>query len=81
MKRNITICDLCKRPYSEVDTIYRSGEGKLQFRWSIGSSHANGGASGDEDYDDLCVDCSERLREVIGTWKKEREAFDITGKQ
>lgn len=73
MKKTVTIrtCDVCGKKFSDVDTIYESGEGSLKFRWSLGSSYANGGASGDDNFEDMCCKCTRRFRELLSAFKKE----------
>jgi hypothetical protein len=78
VKRTVTIriCDACGRNFSDVDTKYESGEGSLKFHWVLGSSFANGGASGDENIDDLCCECTKKMRELLSTFKKEQKLIN-----
>ena len=67
MEIKTTICDLCKRPLSAVDTAGLSGRGKLYYKCSYGGH--GGGAGSTIDYTDLCIECSEDLRKIITMWK------------
>jgi hypothetical protein len=73
MKQTVIIrtCDACGRKFSDVDTQYKSGYGSLKFHWQLGSSYACGGASGDENIDDLCCECTEKMRDLLDAFKKE----------
>jgi len=68
MKAEITICDLCGKELNKVNTEGLSGRGKLFFKYSVGGY---GGGTGDTiDMPDLCVLCSESLRENIDDWRR-----------
>ena len=65
MKRTVEIhtCDICGKENNLGDK-YESGDGVLTLKGSIGSSHANGGYSFDENYD-LCLSCLKEVQAYI----------------
>ena len=65
----ITVCDICKRDTSEVNTEALSGDGWFSFDWSLGGF--SGGTSDTHEYD-LCCECTVELRKLLTEFKNQR---------
>ncbi|MFW6247048.1 MAG: hypothetical protein ACOC22_02635 [bacterium] len=64
------ICDVCKRNHKDVNTVSRHGHGRLVFTHTGGGN--GGGASNEKIWEDICIDCCEKLVNLLKKFKEER---------